>query len=112
MLINKSGWLLNRIAFLTDLINLNYVYTGIDSIIYLIEECSNASMAVLFALVSTLFIRFITLFMFVITMLYAMVGMDLVIGMPTEVLIYKIWLQATRSGTAATEAHKAQASLV
>ena len=59
-------------------------------------------MAVPFALMSTLSIGFITSFAFVIAMLYAMVDMDAVIGTPTEVPIYEIWLQATRSGAAAT----------
>ena len=101
-LINESGWSSNGIAFLTGLINPNYVYAGIDGAIHLAGECSNASMAVPFALMSTLSIGFITSFAFVIAMLYAMVDMDSVIGTPTEVPIYEIWLQATRSGAAAT----------
>ena len=67
-LINESGWSSNGIAFLTGLINPNYVYAGIDGAIHLAEECSNASMAVPFALMSTLSIGFITSFAFVIAM--------------------------------------------
>ena len=81
--INQSGWSSNGVAFLTGLINPNYIYAGIDGAIHLAEECSNASTAVPFALTSTLTIGFVTAFTFVIAMLYTMTDMDAVINTPT-----------------------------
>ncbi|ODM23285.1 hypothetical protein SI65_00874 [Aspergillus cristatus] len=97
---NKSGWPSNGIAFLTGLINLNYVYAGIDGAVHLAEECSNPSTAVPYALMSTLIIGFATSFPFVIAMLYTMTDMDSVTS--ASVPIYEIWIQATRSGAVAT----------
>ncbi|KAJ5812493.1 hypothetical protein N7474_008794 [Penicillium riverlandense] len=100
--INESGWKSNGIAFLTGMINPNYIYCGIDGAIHLAEECSNANTAVPFALMSTLAIGFITSFAFVIAMLYSLTDLNAVINTVTGVPIYEIWLQATQSGAAAT----------
>jgi len=97
---NKSGWPSNGIAFLTGLINPNYVYAGIDGAVHLAEECSNPSTAVPYALMSTLIIGFATSFPFVIAMLYTMTDMDSVTS--TSVPIYEIWIQATHSDAVAT----------
>ncbi|OQE20418.1 hypothetical protein PENSTE_c013G00904 [Penicillium steckii] len=100
--INRSGWKSDGISFLTGMINPNYIYAGIDGAIHLAEECGNATTAVPFALMSTLVIGFITSFVFVMSMLYCLTDMNAVIETATGVPIYEIWLQATRSGAAAT----------
>ncbi|KAJ5103105.1 hypothetical protein N7532_003634 [Penicillium argentinense] len=100
--INQSGWESNGIAFLTGMINPNYIYAGIDGAIHLAEECGNATTAIPFALMSTLAIGFITSFAFVVAMLYSLTDMNAVIETSTGVPIYEIWLQATQSGACAT----------
>lgn len=66
---NESGWT-DGIAFLTGLINPNYMYAGIDGAIHLAEECRNAAVVVPRALMSTISIGFLTSFIFAIVMLY------------------------------------------
>ncbi|CAG8918033.1 unnamed protein product [Penicillium salamii] len=100
--INQSGWKSNGVAFLTGLINPNYIYAGIDGAIHLAEECGNANTAVPYALMSTLVIGFLTSFAFVVAMFYCMTDMDAVIHTSTGVPIYEIWVQATRSDVAST----------
>ncbi|KAI9927590.1 hypothetical protein MW887_003209 [Aspergillus wentii] len=100
--INESGWQSNGIAFLTGMINPHYIYAGIDGAIHLAEECSNASRAVPFALMSTAIIGFATSFAFVIAMLYSLTDMNAVVESATDVPIYEIYIQATRSTAAAT----------
>ncbi|KAJ5387185.1 hypothetical protein N7509_009726 [Penicillium cosmopolitanum] len=100
--INQSGWKSDGIAFLTGMINPNYIYAGIDGAIHLAEECGNAPTAVPYALMSTLVIGFVTSFAFVVAMLYSLTDINAVIETSTGVPIYEIWLQATRSGAAAT----------
>lgn len=82
--INESGWSSNGIAFLTGMINPNYVYAGIDGAIHLAEECGNASTAVPFALMSTLAIGFITSFAFVMAIFYSLTDMNAVLRTDTE----------------------------
>lgn len=81
--INESGWKSNGIAFLTGMINPNYIYAGIDGAIHLAEECGNATTAVPYALTSTLLIGFTTSFAFVIAMLYSLTDMNAVIKTTT-----------------------------
>lgn len=81
--INESGWSSGGISFLAGMINPNYIYAGIDGAIHLAEECSNAKVAVPFALMSTLTIGFITSFAFVMAMLYSLTDMDAVINTST-----------------------------
>ncbi|KAJ5811900.1 hypothetical protein N7474_008201, partial [Penicillium riverlandense] len=101
-LINESGWSSNGVAFLTGLINPNYIFCGIDGAIHLAEECSNSITAVPYALMSTLAIGFVTAFAFLVAMLYSMTIIGTVINTATGVPIYEIWIQATHSGAAAT----------
>ncbi|CAG7921092.1 unnamed protein product [Penicillium olsonii] len=100
--INQSGWKSDGVAFLTGLINPNYVYAGIDGAIHLAEECGNATTAVPYALMSTLVIGFLTFFAFVVAMFYCMSDMEAVIHTATGVPIYEIWVQATHSNVAPT----------
>ena len=67
--VNQSGWV-DSIAFLTGLINPNYMYSGIDGVLHLAEECKNAAVAVPQALMSTIWIGFVTSFIFAIVALY------------------------------------------
>ncbi|KAL4889988.1 putative choline transporter [Aspergillus ambiguus] len=98
--INDSGWPSDAIAFLTGLINPHYIYAGIDGAVHLAEECSNASTAVPYALMSTVIIGFATSLPFVVAMLYTVTDLNSVIG--ASVPIYEIWIQATRSDAVAT----------
>ncbi|KAJ5087911.1 hypothetical protein N7456_011527 [Penicillium angulare] len=100
--INESGWSSGGISFLAGMINPNYIYAGIDGAIHLAEECGNSKVAVPFALMSTLGIGFVTSFVFVMAMLYSLTDLNAVINTRTGVPIYEMWLQATRSGAAAT----------
>ncbi|KAJ5342271.1 hypothetical protein N7541_011395 [Penicillium brevicompactum] len=100
--INQSGWKSNGVAFLTGLINPNYIYAGIDGAIHLAEECGNASRAVPYALMSTVVIGFLTCFPFVIAMFYCITDLEAVIHTATGVPIYEIWNQATRSNIVPT----------
>lgn len=89
--INQCGWKSNGIAFLTGMINPNYIYAGIDGAIHLAEECGNATTAVPYALMSTLVIGFITSFVFVMSMLYCLTDMTAVIETSTgyvEIMIH------------------------
>ncbi|KAF9887402.1 hypothetical protein FE257_010257 [Aspergillus nanangensis] len=100
--VNNSGWSSDAIVFLTGLANPNFMYAGIDGAIHLAEECSNAVTAVPLALLSTVVIGFVTAFAFSISMLYSLVDLEAVLTTATEVPIYEIWYQATRSPAAAT----------
>lgn len=81
--INQSGWKSDGIAFLTGMINPNYIYAGIDGAIHLAEECGNAPTAVPYALMSTLVIGFVTSFAFVVAMLYSLTDINAVIETST-----------------------------
>ncbi|KAF2026651.1 amino acid transporter [Setomelanomma holmii] len=99
--LNESGWV-DAIAFLTGLVNPNYMYAGIDGAIHLAEECKNAAVVVPHALMSTICIGFVTSFIFAIVMVYCTNDFEAVVSTPTGVPIYEIWRQATRSDAAAT----------
>lgn len=115
---DESGWS-PGISFLTGLISPNYMYSGIDGAIHLAEECKDPERVVPRALLSTLIIGFITSFIFAVSMTYCIGNFATVVSTPTgyvyfvnsvmlsltqtnSVPIYEIWIQATRSHTAAT----------
>ncbi|KAJ5141214.1 hypothetical protein N7526_002209 [Penicillium atrosanguineum] len=100
--INDSGWSSGGIAFLTGLVTPNYMYAGIDGALHLAEECENASTVVPRALISTLLIGFVSSFTFIIAMLYCTNDLSTVVTSATEVPIFEMWYQATRSDVAAT----------
>ncbi|KAF2819849.1 amino acid transporter [Ophiobolus disseminans] len=99
--LNESGWV-DSIAFLTGLVNPNYMYAGIDGAIHLAEECKNAAIIVPRALMSTIIIGFVTSFAFAIVSVYCTGDFEAVVSTPTGVPVYEIWRQGTRSDTAAT----------
>jgi choline transport protein len=76
---NSSGWSSDGIVFLTGLTNPNYIYAGIDGAIHLAEECKDAAITVPRALMSTVFIGFVTSFAFVIAMTYSFNDFDAVL---------------------------------
>jgi choline transport protein len=80
--LNESGWD-SGIAFLTGLVNPNYMYAGIDGAIHLAEECKNAAVLVPRALMSTITIGFVTSFVFAIVMLYCTNDLQAVLSTPT-----------------------------
>lgn len=80
--LNESGWS-NGIAFLTGLVSPNYMYAGIDGAVHLAEECKNPAMVVPRALMSTVFIGFITSFIFAIIMMYCTSNLEAVVSTPT-----------------------------
>lgn len=69
-------------AFLTGLVNANFIYAGLDGAIHLAEECHNASRAVPRALISTVSIGFVTSFAFVVAMTYSYTDFDAVLESP------------------------------
>lgn len=68
--INDSGWGSGGVAFLTGLVAPNYMYAGIDGALHLAEECQNAATVVPRALMSTVFIGFVTSLALMVAMLY------------------------------------------
>jgi len=98
---NESGWPAG-VSFLTGLVSPNYMYAGIDGAIHLAEECKQPERVVPRALMSTLIIGFVTSFAFAVAMTYCIADFDAVLGTATGVPVYEIWIQATRSRTAAT----------
>jgi choline transport protein len=80
--LNESGWV-DSIAFLTGLVNPNYMYAGIDGAIHLAEECKNAAIIVPRALMSTIIIGFMTSFSFAIVMIYCTRDFEAVVSTPT-----------------------------
>jgi choline transport protein len=82
MFLNESGWV-DGVAFLTGLVNPNYMYAGIDGAIHLAEECKNAAVVVPRALMSTIIIGFVTSFIFAIVMVYCTNDMNAVISTTT-----------------------------
>jgi choline transport protein len=80
--LNNSGWS-DGIAFLTGLINPNYMYSGIDGAIHLAEECKNAAVVVPWALMSTIAIGFVTSFVFAIVMVYCTSDFEAVVSTAT-----------------------------
>jgi choline transport protein len=80
--LNDSGWV-DGIAFLTGLVNPNYMYAGIDGAIHLAEECKNAAVVVPRALMSTITIGFVTSFIFAIVMVYCTNNLEAVVSTPT-----------------------------
>lgn len=83
--LNDSGWV-DSIAFLTGLVNPNYMYAGIDGAIHLAEECKNAAVVVPRALMSTIGIGFVTSFVFAIVMVYCTNDFEAVVTTPTGTL--------------------------
>ena len=92
---NASGWSADSIAFLTGLVNPNFIYSGLDGAIHLAEECTNAATAVPRALVSTVVIGFVTALGFAVAMTYSYSDFDAVLASPFPIL--EIWYQATSS---------------
>jgi choline transport protein len=80
--LNDSGWV-DGIAFLTGLVNPNYMYAGIDGAIHLAEECKDAAVVVPRALMSTITIGFVTSFIFAIVMVYCTNNLEAVVSTPT-----------------------------
>jgi choline transport protein len=81
--INESGWSSDGLVFLTGLINPNYMFGGLDGVLHLAEECSNAATAVPRALMTTVAIGFVSSFVFVVSMLYSLSNFDEVLGTTT-----------------------------
>jgi choline transport protein len=84
--LNDSGWV-DGIAFLTGLVNPNYMYAGIDGAIHLAEECKNAAIVVPRALMSTITIGFVTSFIFAIVMVYCTNDLKAVVSTATGYVI-------------------------
>ncbi|KAL4916344.1 amino acid permease-domain-containing protein [Aspergillus aurantiobrunneus] len=100
--INNTGWKSNGVVFLTGLANPNFMFAGIDGAVHLAEEVVDAGKFIPRALMSTVVIGFMTAFGFSLSMLYTLSDFDKVTKSLTEVPIYEIWYQATRSQAAAT----------
>ncbi|KAF1915342.1 amino acid/polyamine transporter I [Ampelomyces quisqualis] len=99
--LNESGWV-DGIAFLTGLINPNYMYSGIDGVLHLAEECKNAAVVVPQAMMSTMCIGLVTSFIIAIVMLYCTYDFEAVVTTATGIPFFEICRQATRSDAAAT----------
>ena len=84
--INETGWSSNPIAFLTSLINANYIYGGIDGALHLAEEAKNARTAVPLALLSTITIGLATALAFAVAMLYSISDFQAVRDTPTKLV--------------------------
>jgi choline transport protein len=80
--VNKSGWA-DSVAFLTGLVNANYMYAGIDGAIHLAEECKNAAVVVPQALISTILIGFVTSLIFAVVMLYCTSDLEAAVATAT-----------------------------
>lgn len=59
------------------------MYAGIDGAIHLAEDCKNAAVVVPRALMSTIFIGFVTSIVFTITMMYCISDLDTVVSTAT-----------------------------
>lgn len=77
------------IAFLTGMVNPNYMYAGIDGALHLAEECKNAAVVVPRALMSTITIGFVTSFIFAVVMVYCTNDFDAVVSTPTGYVVLK-----------------------
>jgi choline transport protein len=80
--INTTGWPSDGIAFLTGLVNANFIYSGLDGAIHIAEECTNAAVAVSWALLSTVTIGGVTAFAFGVAMAYSYHDFDAVLASP------------------------------
>jgi choline transport protein len=80
--VNTSGWSSDGIVFLTGLVNPNFIYSGLDGAIHLAEECTNAAVAIPWALVSTVVVGFVTAFSFAVSMTYSYHDFDAVLASP------------------------------
>jgi choline transport protein len=81
--LNGSGWS-DGIAFLIGLVSPNYMYAGINGAVHLAEECKNPAVVVPRALMSTVYIGFITSFIFAIIMMYCTRDLEAVVSTATR----------------------------
>ncbi|PSR84029.1 amino acid/polyamine transporter I [Coniella lustricola] len=97
---NTSGWSSDAVVFLIGLVNPNFIYSGLDGVIHLSEECSNAATAIPRALASTVLIGFVTSLGFAIALCYSYHNFDDVLASAFPAL--EIFYQATASARVAT----------
>ncbi|KAM6517510.1 hypothetical protein FSOLCH5_008473 [Fusarium solani] len=96
---NNAGWP-DGVTFLTGLVTPAVMFLGLDGAMHLAEECFNPEKTVPQALISTSIMGSVTGVAFSIAMCYGITDLDELVH--TNIPIYALWRQATRSTTAAT----------
>lgn len=81
--VDLSGWNNEGIVFLIGLLTPGYMYAGIDGVIHLAEEATNAREAIPKALLSTWSIGFVTSFIAAIACMYSAQDFDAIATTPT-----------------------------
>lgn len=80
--VNDSGWP-DGVSFLAGLLSPNYMFSGLDGAVHLIEECKDAARVVPRAIACTLIIGFVTTFTFAVAMTYCVSDLESAIIAPT-----------------------------
>ncbi|KAG9767956.1 choline transport protein, partial [Aureobasidium melanogenum] len=104
--INNTGWSSSGIAFIVGLINPNWGFSCLDTVVHIAEECHRPERLIPMGIIGTVVIGFITSFTFSISMMYSISNFEDIVNTATSVPILELFYQALnhRGGAVALEA--------
>ncbi|OCT52352.1 Choline transport protein [Cladophialophora carrionii] len=104
--INNTGWSSSGIAFIVGLINPNWGFSCLDTVVHIAEEVHRPERLIPIGIIGTVVIGFVTSFTFSISMMYSLNNFDDIVNTSTGVPILELFFQAlqTKAGAIALEA--------
>ncbi|KAI1608356.1 amino acid/polyamine transporter I [Exophiala viscosa] len=104
--INNTGWSSSGIAFIVGLINPNWGFSCLDTVVHIAEECNQPEKLIPIGIIGTVVIGFITSFTFSISMFFSIGNFEDMVDTATYVPILELFFQAleNKGGAVALEA--------
>ncbi|KAJ9615322.1 choline transporter [Cladophialophora chaetospira] len=104
--INNTGWSSSGIAFIVGLINPNWGFSCLDTVVHIAEECHQPERLIPIGIIGTVVIGFVTSFTFSISMMYSISNFEDIVNTATYVPVLELFYQAVqhRAGAVALEA--------
>ncbi|KAI9644807.1 choline transporter [Ciborinia camelliae] len=99
--INNTGWPNNGIAFIVGLVNTNWAFACLDSVVHLSEEVRQPEIVIPISIMATIVIGLTTAWFFVVAMLFSLNNFETIVGTLTGVPILELFYQAVGNKFAA-----------
>ncbi|KAK5989381.1 Choline transport protein [Cladobotryum mycophilum] len=97
--INKTGWS-DGVCFLSSLLTIGYIYSGLDATMHLAEEAPNPRVSVPRASISAIGVGFVTAFAYAVAILYTISDLNAILS-TTGFLPFQIFRVGLRSDAGA-----------
>ncbi|KAK5188822.1 choline transporter [Exophiala xenobiotica] len=111
--IDNTGWSSSGIAFIVGLINPNWGFSCLDTVVHIAKECNHPEKLVPIGIIGTVVIGFITSFTFSISMFFSIGNFEDMVDTATYVPILELFYQAlqNKGGAVALEALELRAPI-